>query len=318
MELAPGVRIGELRLSAPIGAGAMGSVWEAVREGGDRVAVKIADRHLLRDATDRARFDREARLVQKLESPHVARTLGRGMTEDGRPYIVMELLKGETLSERLRRERILGRSTLVAIFEQVADALDEAHAAGIVHRDIKPENIFLTKTQGGAPFVKVLDFGIAKRTGVPNPSVVTEAGTTVGTPDYMSPEQLRFARDIDHRADLWALGVIAYRALLGKLPFEATTFAGLCMRITAGKFERPGELDPSLPPDLDRWFGRALAVDREDRYTTARDTVDGLRDALGLATGRPGAPSWYGTAVAVLVGILALALGVLAATMDGL
>ncbi|HZO13835.1 MAG TPA: serine/threonine-protein kinase, partial [Polyangiaceae bacterium] len=227
MALGEGARLGEhIRLVRPLGSGASASVWLARHEGlGREVAVKIAAPEVVRDEVALARFDREARLAEQMLTPHVARGYDHGFTEEGRPYLVMELLEGETLEDRLARAGRLTPDDVVAILTPVAEALDEAHELGIVHRDIKPSNVFLSGDRG---VVKVLDFGMAKRTGVAEVSVVTDEGTSVGTPDYMSPEQLRFAREVDHRADLWSLAVVAYRAIVGRLPFVSGSFAGLC------------------------------------------------------------------------------------------
>jgi serine/threonine protein kinase len=343
MLLKPGVRVGAgLRLVRPLGEGAMGSVWEAERPEGDRVAVKFAAKHMLKDPTDRARFSREATLANQLDSPHIVESQGFGITEDATPYIVMELLKGETLADRLRRDRVIGPFDLVKILSQMASALDEAHGLGIIHRDVKPDNVFLAKTKSGEVFVKMLDFGMAKRTNVANPSVVTEEGTSVGTPDFMSPEQLRTASQVDHKTDIWAIGVLSYRALIGRLPFVSTTFAGLCVAICEGRYTKPSELAPNLPAAVDDWFACVLAVDREDRYDTADETVVALKRALAievevreresrkklasLATIEEQPPSvpmksggaqWLDWAIALLVGFTALCVGALLASMDG-
>jgi serine/threonine-protein kinase len=341
----PGSRIGgDLKLVRPLGQGAAASVWEARRGDGRRVAVKFAATHVAKDVTERARFAREATLAMELESAHVVRSTGYGVSDEGLPYIVMELLQGETLEERLRRERVVGPETLVRVLAQAAEALDEAHARGIVHRDVKPSNLFLVD-KGGETFVKVLDFGMAKRTRVPNPSVVTQADIAVGTPDYMSPEQIRDARDIDQRADVWAIGVIAYRALIGRLPFESSTFAGLCVSICDGSFVPPTDLAPYLPAKVDAWFERALCVTREERFASAGAAVRGLRDALAIdvairfksnpppgpaARGAPRRPivtagpsalagRWraFDVAFAILVAVTAILAGAMLAMHDG-
>ncbi len=280
-----GSRIGgDLKLVRALGQGAAGSVWEARRGDGRRVAVKFAARHIAKDPTERARFAREATLAMSLQSEHIVESTGYGVADDGLPYIVMELLKGETLEERLRRDRVIGPDALVRILAQAAEALDEAHEKGIVHRDVKPTNLFLTKKDADDTtiHVKVLDFGMAKRTEVPNPSVVTAADIAVGTPDYMSPEQIRNARGVDRRVDVWALGIVAYRGLIGRLPFKSDTFAGLCLTITKGDFDRPTDLAPYLPKQIDAWFWRTLAVDREERFASAGQAIAALRDALSL------------------------------------
>lgn len=314
----------------------MGSVWEARRPEGERVAVKFASRAVLTDPTDRARFSREATLANKLSSPHVVESFGFGLTDDGTPFIVMELLQGETLADRLRREKVLPPSAVVTILEQMAEALDEAHDLGILHRDVKPANVYLVE-RPGAPFVKVLDFGMAKRTDTLNPTVVTEAGTSVGTPDFMSPEQIRTEKDLDRRTDVWSLGVLVYRCLLGRLPFVSSTFAGLCVAICEGRYKPPSALAPHLPEALDEWFAKCLSVERDGRFATAGRATKALAVALGLVEEEPVAevslsdpdvaaistpaprPSYRGLdlAIAVLFGIAAFCAGALVATLDG-
>jgi eukaryotic-like serine/threonine-protein kinase len=308
----------------------MGAVWEAVRPEGDKVAVKFASKHVLADPTDRARFSREATLANKLSSRHVVENQGFGITPDGTPYIVMELLVGETLADRLRREKVIPPATLVTIVEQMADALDEAQRVGIVHRDVKPANVFLLDRDGEL-FVKVLDFGMAKRTEKLNPTVDTEDGTSVGTPDFMSPEQVRSEKDVDARSDVWALGVLVYRALMGRLPFVSSTFAGLCVAICEARYPTPSDLAPNLPRALDDWFARCLAVSRNGRFSTAGDASRALEVALGFAeepepdvaaisTPEPRRAAHRGLdlAIAVLLGFTAFCVGALIATLDGL
>jgi len=282
MDWQPGARVtDEVRLLRPLGEGAMSSVWVAEhRTLEQEVAVKLMAKAITRDATERARFNREAKLAEQLKSPRVTKGYGHGVTEDGTPYLIMEVLEGETMAKRLDEIGTLRPDLVVTILQQVAHALDEAHALGIVHRDIKPANIFLLNGDDDVR-VKVLDFGMAKRLGGDNPSVVTEAGTAVGTPDYMSPEQLRNARGVDFRADLWAMAVVAYRALTGQRPFLSSTFAGLCMAICMGRYQPPTELDDSLPPELDDWFKQALDQDPKSRFSSANETADALNLALG-------------------------------------
>jgi serine/threonine-protein kinase len=315
----------------------MGSVWEARRPEGERVAVKFASEQVVKDPVDRARFSREAALANRLESPHVVESFGFGLIEDGTPFIVMELLEGETLADKLRREKVIPPAELVTLVEQMAEALDEAHDLGIVHRDVKPANVFLV--QGDEPFVKVLDFGMAKRTDRLNPTVVTEANTSVGTPDFMSPEQIRTEKELDARTDVWSLGVLVYRALLGRLPFVSTTFAGLCVAICEARYPPPSELAPNFA-GLDGWLERCLAVERDDRFSSAGEAAKALGVALGLreepesiaevslsdadvaAISEPGLPGQrphraLDLAIAVLVGFTAFCVGALAATVDG-
>jgi len=313
----------------------MGSVWEARRPEGERVAVKFASKDVVKDPTDRARFSREATLANKLSSPHVVESFGFGLA-DGTPFIVMELLDGETLADRLRREKVIPPAELAIVVEQIAEALDEAHDLGILHRDVKPANVFLVKRPDEV-FVKVLDFGMAKRTDSLNPTVVTEAGTSVGTPDFMSPEQIR-NEELDRRTDVWSLGVLAYRALIGRLPFVSGTFAGLCVAICEARYKPPSALAPNLPKALDLWFSRCLSVDLEGRFLTAGEASKALAVALGLAEEEPVAeislsdpdvaavssapirPRRYRSldlAIAVLIGFTAFCMGALVATLDG-
>jgi eukaryotic-like serine/threonine-protein kinase len=295
-----------LRLVRPLQEGAMGSLWVAQDEGlGHQVAVKFIARELLRDDTALKRFERESRLAERLRSPHVPVGYGRGETQDGTPYLVMELLAGETLEQRLARAGRLEHDEVVTILDQAARALDEAHELGIVHRDIKPANIFLE--EGARTQVKVLDFGMAKRVDAVDPTVVTEAGRAVGTPDYMSPEQLREARKVDYRADLWALAVVAYRAITGRLPFVSGSFAGLCMAICTGRYTPASDVDPHLPRALDAWFERALNLERDRRFGSASETVDALR--MALATSRR---HRLRVAVAVVLVVLAAMVAIVA------
>src|SRR5262249_35962901 len=210
------------RLALRLGARALGCVGAAERLALDTlVAVKLMTRDRVRRSDLMVRFQREAQAAARLRSPHVTQVLDYGVTPEGEPYIVMELLEGETLQQRLQRVGHLPFDHVVPLVEQTAKALSRAHQMGIVHRDIKPDNLFLIDVEGD-PFVKVLDFGIAKQpqAGVPG---VTSTGAVLGTPLYMSPEQFDAAKDVDHRADLWALAIVAYQALTGRPPFESDT-----------------------------------------------------------------------------------------------
>ncbi len=325
MELRPGVRVtDEVWLVRPLGEGAMGSVWVAEHRSLEQeVAVKLMARALIRDSIERARFNREAKLAEQLKSPRITKSYGHGLTEDGTPYLIMELLEGETMAKRLDEVGTLRPDLVVTILQQVAHALDEAHALGIVHRDIKPANIFLLSGDDEVR-VKVLDFGMAKRLGGDNPSVVTEAGTAVGTPDYMSPEQLRNAKGVDFRADLWAMAVVAYRALTGQRPFLSSTFAGLCMAVCTGRYRPPREVDDSLPVELDAWFEKALNLDPKSRFASANETADTLNLALGYDEPAPpltqAAERGSNAArlvVILLVALLALAGGAAVAWLGG-
>jgi serine/threonine-protein kinase len=283
MALAPGTLIGQkVRLLREIARGGMGSVWLAEHltlrsdVAGKFMAPELADH---REAI--ARFTREATVAAQIKSQHVIQIFDQGRTEVGQPYIVMELLDGEDLGRRIERVRALAPADVILIVRQVCKALNRAHARGIVHRDIKPENIFLVDAEGDL-FVKLLDFGVAKRNETPLRS--TGSGVTVGTPFYMSPEQVLSARDVDYRTDLWSVAVVAYHALTGQVPFMAETVGAICVAIDKAIFIPPSEARPELPPTLDAWFSRAFARDPAFRFTSAKELAATFeRAALGLA-----------------------------------
>src|SRR5256885_10553150 len=181
------------------------------------VAVKFMSKDLAEDPGCVARFAAEAKLAARIKSPHIVGILDFSTTTSGIPYIVMELLEGEDLEVRLRGDKKLGLEDASRVLVQICKALTSAHELGVVHRDIKPDNILLT-THDGEIFVKVLDFGIAKDEA--KLQSITASGTTMGTPAFMSPEQLFRPKEVDLRSDLWSAAVVAYRCLTGKLPFE--------------------------------------------------------------------------------------------------
>jgi serine/threonine protein kinase len=278
MHQAPGTFVTpDVRLVAPLSQGAMGTLWVAEHLGlGTRVVVKFVAHKLAGDAAALARFRREAKAAAQLRSQHVVRTMDYGTMDGGAPYIVMELLEGETLGARLRRTRSLGLRPTALLVSHVAEALGEAHALGIVHRDIKADNIFLAHSPEGL-LAKVLDFGMAKHHASRAGSLVTATGVIVGTPEYMSPEQVLGSKHVDHRADLWALGVVTYRALFGRMPFTGGTPHALVFNICKGAHRKPSEL--GLPTALDAWFARALAPQVELRFASAQELCDAFAAA---------------------------------------
>jgi serine/threonine-protein kinase len=270
---APGMRISDkIELVRLLGTGGMGSVWLAEHSGLEtQVAVKFMSKEVLCDPALSARFAREAKLSARIKSPHVVQIFDYATTDDGIPYIVMEMLDGEDLETRLQSGRELSLEEASRVIVQLCKGLAKAHALGVVHRDIKPDNIFLVDNDGDM-LVKILDFGIAKDES--NVGGITVSGTTMGTPSYMSPEQVLEARDVDFRSDLWSVAVVAYRCLTGRMPFEGATFGSVCVAIHAGMFAPPSQVHPKLPPGLDAWFARALHRDKDHRFTSAFEMAD--------------------------------------------
>jgi serine/threonine-protein kinase len=292
MEPTSGLQVTEsVRLVRQLGEGGMGSVWLAdhltLRT---QVAVKFMSWQLARSGEAAARFSREASAAAQIKSPHVVQIFDYGLLEGQLPYIVMELLEGETLQRYIARHG--GRLSFVAtahIVSQVCKALSRAHAQQVIHRDIKPDNIFVADSDG-EPFVKLLDFGVAKQMGAA--VNMTSTGAVVGTAYYMSPEQMLSSKHVDARADLWAVGVVTYQCVTGVMPFEAETFAGVAVRVAEGRFAMPYAEHGIGSRLIDDWFARALARDVAARFASARELADGLSSAVarGVSTGRPPPP----------------------------
>jgi eukaryotic-like serine/threonine-protein kinase len=265
---------GKYRLTRRLGGGGMGEVWLGHHTGLDApVAVKFMHPLLVEVSAARARFEREAKSAAQIRSPHVVHVYDHGI-QDGLPYIVMEYLEGEDLGERLRRVGTLALADAVRIAVEVCKGLQRAHGLGIVHRDLKPGNVFLSAPDDD--MVKILDFGIAKETGRPLvTSETTTTGQLLGSPHYMSPEQCR-GMTVDGRSDLWSLGVIFFRAVTGRKPFEGTDIGDLIVRICVDPLPSVAELRPELGPGLDGFFARALDHSPDQRFQTARAFAEAL------------------------------------------
>jgi serine/threonine-protein kinase len=279
--LAPGFAVTtNVRLVRKLGQGGMGSVWIADHQGlRAQVAVKfISPEHARNDAV-LARFAREASAAASVKSPHIVQVFDHGLTEpDKVPFIVMELLDGHDVRQLIERQGPMALDVVSKIMAQAGRALTKAHAAGVIHRDIKPDNLFVLDVDG-EPFVKLLDFGVAKQTE-DGGFAMTSTGATVGTPYYMSPEQMLNAKGVDSRSDLWSLAVVAYHALTGRVPFDADTIGALCIAIDRATFVPPSALRLGLPSAVDSWFGRALARDPDQRFSSARDMTDSFAAAV--------------------------------------
>ncbi|MEM9695996.1 MAG: serine/threonine-protein kinase, partial [Myxococcota bacterium] len=263
-----------LRLEYEIGKGAMGEVWAAENLAlGSRVAVKLM--HGAESEESLRRFEAEAKGVARINSPHVVQVFDFGRFEQ-EPYIVMELLEGVDLRAHIEEAGPMELHEIDLVIRQTCNALSVAHEAGIIHRDIKPANLFLARS-GSDLFVKVLDFGIAKFSGIN--LGMTSTGVMMGTPYYASPEQLVNPKSIDHRSDLWSVAVVTYACLTGKLPFIADTLGGLSIAIHKGDFTPPSS-HRKLAPAIDAWMRRGLAREATDRFSTAHELASSLHQAL--------------------------------------
>jgi len=265
-----GRRTGSWLLGEIIGRGAMGEVYAAVDDRGTRAAVKTLIPSTEPDQL--ARFRREAEIASAVRSPGLVNVLEVGALDGAVPYIVMELLQGHDLAYFLRKTRSLEIPDVVALCEQVAVGLRDAHAAGIIHRDIKPQNLFRHEPPNGAPAWKILDFGVSK---MASQGTLTQNQQVVGTPGYMSPEQAK-GGDVDERSDLFSLGSVLYRALTGQPPFRGTDTPKILFDVVYRNPKRPTEIAPQLPSDLDLVLAIAIAKKPSDRFANATELADAL------------------------------------------
>jgi serine/threonine protein kinase len=263
---------GKYRIVRMIGDGGMGAVYEARHEIlGTSVALKFLHAELAKRQGLSSRFLQEARVSASIQSPHVTKVTDVDQTPEGSPYLVMELLSGDSLQQLLDRSRKLAKDQAIDFTLQVLSGLEAAHALGVVHRDLKPDNVFITPSPGG-PVCKLLDFGIAKlRQSNEYGRGLTRPGALMGTPEYMSPEQLYSADRVDHRADLYSLGVMLFEMLCGERPTHGEDAAAIVGNVMAGKIRRLDEIDPSLPKDLVAVVHKAIAPDKSQRYQSALD-----------------------------------------------
>jgi serine/threonine-protein kinase len=279
---------GKYKITKKLGEGGMGSVYQAVQNPIDRmVAIKVLLGKLAQDEVAVKRFEQEARAVSKMQHPNTVTIFDYGTTDDDRLYIVMEFLRGKTLSDALRASAggIEERRT-IHIIRQVCASLGDAHAAGIIHRDLKPDNIFLTEMGGSKEWVKVLDFGVAKMADAEGASTLTQTGMIFGTPKYMSPEQAE-GKPIDYRADIYAIGVVMYELLTGRPPFLADTPVALLLKHITEQ-PRPFRVlrpDIAVSPEIEAIVMKALAKAPDDRYPSVEQLSADLEACASIVRG---------------------------------
>ncbi|HZO14337.1 MAG TPA: protein kinase [Polyangiaceae bacterium] len=273
---------GKYRIEEKLGEGGMGAVYAARHQHlGSRIALKILLPAIAKDPQVVGRFLQEARAAARIEGDHVARVFDVGTHDDGRPFMVMELLAGEDLSAKMARGAI-APGVAVAYVVQALQGISEAHEIGVVHRDLKPENVFVTQRTGRQDTVKILDFGISKASFEQSANI-TRTGSTMGSPAYMSPEQVRSSKDVDRRADIWSTGVILYELLTGKLPFHAETVGGVFAAILETRPPPPA----GVPEGLSRAVMRCLERDPAKRFQSADELTRALApyaDAMPTTT----------------------------------
>ena len=272
---------GKYHIDRLIGRGGMGAVFQATNAAiGKRVALKFLAAATSKDSDAATRFQREAEAASLAESPHIVQIFDSGRSEQGLPFLVMELLTGEDLRGRLRREGRLDAESAVRIGAQVLKALRQAHGAGIVHRDLKPDNVFLCRRDDEPSFVKIVDFGISKLQQHAGVDTLTHKGAVLGTAFYMSPEQAQSFSDIDGRTDLFSVGALLYEMLTGEPPHSAPTYEAVLIAICTRDAADVRVLAPQVPDKLARVIARALRRDREERYQSAQDMLTDLEATL--------------------------------------
>ncbi len=282
------VLAGKYRLEKLLGTGGMGAVYEAIHTGVQkRFAIKVLKPGAFRDDASRARFAKEAQAAAMMEHPNIVAVFDVGETDDTAPFMVMEFLRGRSLHDALDAGRF-PVALAVDVAREMLSALECAHRAGIVHRDVKPANVFLVETADGMTLVKVLDFGVAKFAEADEVSL-TQSGAIVGTPLYMAPEQFLALREIDGRADVWAVGATLFQMLTDRPVHLTTSATAVAAKVVSEPAPRVRTLRPEIDEDLDAIVAKALAIQRDDRFATARDMMDALdRHRIGASETMPG------------------------------
>jgi serine/threonine-protein kinase len=295
-------------VTCEIGRGGCAVVYEARDLRLQRVvAIKLLHPKAARDTSAIERLEREGRVAAAIHHPNVCSVLDAGRLDDGRPYLVMERLYGETLRMCVARLGALPAEAAIDIVMQVLSGLEAAHALGIVHRDLKPDNVFVIHRSGCAPIVKILDFGLCRRVRSSGPDLhgrrlddrtLTRFGTVVGTPEYMAPEQVSGVREFDGRIDLYAVGVMLYEALTGTRAFVAQDVRGVLVSVLSRSLPSLRSFRPDLPTILDRVVARAVERDPRLRYRSASELQRDLYAAreklahLALSQAVDAEPDW--------------------------
>jgi serine/threonine-protein kinase len=298
---------GKYRVLQMIGSGGMGTVWSGQHTTlGTHVAVKFIRPQYATMEDARQRFEIEALAAARLNTVHAVKVFDYGVTDEGLPYIVMEYLEGESLSDALIKHGPMAARDVARIIAQAAQALEKAHAAGVVHRDLKPDNIFLATNagegearDGDLPFVvKLVDFGIAKMfdaprvAGLATPPAMggpTQEGAVIGTPNFMAPEQLTLGGAPGPLTDLWSLGACTFAAMTARIPFEGEVLGDIVIKVCAAPLPVPSQVQPNIPPGFDAWFARACSRDPAKRFQSATELAESLANVCG--TGRTRSPS---------------------------
>lgn len=278
---------GKYRIEEFVGSGAMSVVALALHlELEHRVAIKFLHALGFDKEQSAQRFKREARAAARIQSEHVTRVLDVGQLPDGCPYIVMEHLKGNDLAEELAKRGTLPAAEIAGYMLEACEALAEAHAAGIVHRDLKPENLFLAERADGSRTVKVLDFGISKSmTQSMTDLSLTGTASFMGSPLYMSPEQMRSSRNVDPRADIWSIGAVLYEMVSGSSPFLAESIPELCLAVIGIDPKPLRDLKADLPAGFEDVVKRCLEKNRDQRYATVAELARALSPFVSAGTG---------------------------------
>jgi serine/threonine-protein kinase len=285
---------GKYKVGPLVGSGGMGTVWAGQHMSlGTRVAIKFIRPQFAERADARRRFEIEARAAASVDSKHAVKVYDYGLTDAGLPYIVMEFLEGESLSEALIRRGPLPADEAAKIIGQASKALAKAHAANIVHRDLKPDNIFLAEnvesedTDGLSYVVKLVDFGIAKMLdaeieggkGLKGP---TQDGSVIGTPNFMSPEQLTVGGAPGPLTDIWSLGACTFAAFTARIPFEGEVLGDIVLKVCVEPLPVPSKFNPQAPEGIDQWFLRACHREPAKRFQSVDEMAEQLAKVCGL------------------------------------